>query len=173
MKTLNRFLIGLLAVSSFYSAAPSLSAPLATGMKWTSYQNPSLHFALKLPNAWEVQEKKNVVGITSPVKGSSYAAMGILKSEKKGMSIWEAASRTLGVSARAEGWKITEAQFGGLPAMKVVSLLKNDPSQRMVQYYVRVGEDLYLIQCSAPVSEWTTYNALFATMIRTFQFSHD
>jgi len=126
----------------------------------------------KLPLLWQVQEKNNVVGILSPVTGNSHGAMGILKSSKKGLSIQEAASKGLGVSARAAGWTLSHARFGRLPAVKVVSSLKNDPSQKMVQYYVQAGDDLFLIQCVAPASEWNAYSGLFATMIRTFQFSN-
>ena len=171
MKTIYRLLAGCLVVSIAYGAAPTFSAPISAGLRWMPYQNPSLHFALKLPDVWQVQEKDNVVGFTSPVKGNTHGAMGILKSSKKGVSIQEAASKGLGVSVRAAGWTLTNARFGGLPAVKVVSAMKDDPTQKMVQYYVQEGEDLFLIQCIAPVSEWSDYNALFATMIRTFQFS--
>ena len=171
MKLLNRMLVGFLAVSMAHGAIPSFSAPLSSAMRWMPYENSSLHFTLKLPMEWQVKEKTNVIGFTSPTHGTSFGAMGILKSSKKGMSAQEAASRKLGVSVRAKGWKISTTQIAGLPALKVVSTLKNDPTQRIVQYYIQARDDLYLIQCIAPINEWTIYNTAFATMIRTFQFS--
>lgn len=165
MKTIFSSFLAVLVSISFVNGAPM------GALKWLPYQNTSLRFGLKLPNVWQVKENKNVVGFTSPVHGNGHAAMGILKSSKKGLSLQDAAKKELGVSGRAEGWTLSNAQFAGLPALKVASLMKDDPTQKMVQFYVQAGDDLYLIQCIAPVSEWNTYNALFATMIRTFQFS--
>lgn len=150
------------------------SAPLEKSpqsLQWQPYQNQDLHFTIKLPKQWKVLEKGNVVGFTSPSQGPSYGAMGIMKSSKRGISIQEAARQDIGASLDSKSSTQITTRLGGFPAVKVVTTPKSDPTRKLVQYYVRVGEDLFLVQCVGPSNQWAKYSALFATMIRTFQFS--
>jgi len=170
MRSLRFGLVLLLGLSQFsFSAVPRPSkAPQA---KWLPYHSEALQFALKYPAAWSVREKENAVAFNSPQTASSHAAMGILKSSQKDLTIDQAADSEAQEAGNPKDWIRTPARVDGRRAIKIVSPRKQDPQSRRVEYYVEGAEGYYLIQCLAPQNEWATYSPLFTTMITTFHFS--
>ncbi len=69
-----------------------------------------------------------------------------------------------------DGYIVSKISLSGLPAVKVEAQPKNEPSTRILDYYIFQNDFLYRIQFSvSPKEQWENYYSLFTEMMESFR----
>lgn len=151
--------VGLVAAVAFAGPAPV--------RKWKPYQSAAFGFSVKVPEYWLVKEGDHLIAFRDVMGGK--AAFGVLRNTESTLTADQAADEQMSQTKGAKPVR-SVAILSERRAVKMVGSAPNDPSIRIVQYYISADSGYYLIQCIAPLADWPAYSAIFSTMLKTFAF---
>jgi hypothetical protein len=170
MKKIAFTIAALSLLSNFSLGGPMIAQ--GAGIRWVSYQSAPLAFQIKVPKAWQVRPSAKAVGFTSPARGDSRAAIGVLRSADRHSTIEQAVQKEFELEGQPEDWQQSYARVGGMQAVKIVKNAAVQPNLKIVEYYVQGPHGPYILQCVGPRDRWNLYAPLFATMLKTFRFTN-
>jgi hypothetical protein len=146
--------------------SPAFAAEKTPKVRWATYRSRVLGVQVSVPSAWVAKKSPKALGFVTPGPAQERAAVGIMKSAKS--SIEEAADQQMRESGAS--WSKSSSRVAGHRAIKVVGPAKDDPSRKIVQYYIDGPQGAYLVQCMAPAQTWHLYSPLFNSMLARMRF---
>ncbi len=144
---------------------------LAPKLALNNYAHPEGYFHLNYPANWQVNAKDNAMIMKSAGLGGDRGVFGIVRRDDS-VSNEDAVTKEFQAPNRPADLVKTPSQVAGMPATKVVGSGKEDPNNRMVEYYVQNpnGHQYYILMM-APRNEWKRYTVAFSTMLNSLSFN--
>jgi hypothetical protein len=134
------------------------------------YMHPEGFYTVRYPASWRVNAKENAMLVKS--NGTSrFGVFGIVRRDDSNPNE-EAVKHELAAPNRPADLTEMPARVAGLPATKIVGSAKENPDNRMVEYYVQHPDGRqYYILMMAPRNQWNQYNVAFNSMLQSLSFN--
>jgi hypothetical protein len=143
--------------------APQVAAQLH------QYAHPMGLYQLRYPSGWQLNSNDTAMIVKST--HGDRAVFGIVRRPETETN--EAAiEREFSANNRPADLTRASARVAGLPATKVIGSSKEDPNNKMVEYYVQHpnGRSYYVLMM-APRQEWNRYAGTFNSILQNLSFN--
>jgi hypothetical protein len=159
----------VMALSAILAVGATSLVRAAPKAHWVSYKSNLLNLQVSVPSDWKPAKIPNALAFRYDDLVGGTAAIGILKSGQI-KSIAEGADKELQQEGHPADWVRSDAQVGGMRAIKISGSDAKNPERRILHYYVETNNGVYLVQCQATADRWSTFSPIFATILSKLTF---
>jgi hypothetical protein len=140
-------------------------------LAFNRYDNPEGLYKLRYPANWRVNAHDNAMVMKSSNRAGQPVVFGIVR-RNESLPNEDALLKEFNSPNRPADMVRMPARVAGLPATKVIGSDKNNPDNRLVEYYVQHpnGREYY-IMLMAPRNQWAHYASTFNTMLTTLSLN--
>ena len=159
-------LVSALSIAGVQQAG--LAAPQK--IRWAPYKSNLLNIQISLPADWKPVKITKALAFRYDDLAGGVAGIGILKSDRTGITIEQAADEEFEHAGKPSDWIRSNAKISGMRALKIVGLDPKNPDHKIVHYTVETPQGIYLIQCQATADRWATFSPIFSTILSNLKF---
>ena len=145
--------------------------PIHQTVTFHDYLHPNGLYRLRRPAHWKVTANDNAMVMQSSGKNGRRGVFGIMRRPEDPPNE-EAVTREFQALDKPADLTQTSARVAGMRAIKVMGTNKENPDNRMVEYYVQNfnGQQYYILMM-APRDQWQDYAGKFNAMLASLSFN--
>ncbi len=170
-------ILGVFMVSMGWAAKPPVKKialqkqPPMKAVPFKEYVGAQGSYQIRKPASWKVAARDNKMIMRSAGFRGGHGLFGVVRRSDQ-ISNEQAIARELKQSRRLNHVKQVPAQIGGMRATKLIGTPRDNPHEKIVEYYVQNfdGQEYYIL-LQAPREHWNRYAVTFNAMLNSISFN--